>query len=66
MRNPIIRTIYLYLFSLVGLGMLVVGSAMIINLALKTWIFTKADQVDDSYARPTPLSVRERYSGQRR
>lgn len=57
MKNPIIRIIYLYLFALVGLGMLVVGSAMIINLGLKTWVFTKADQVDDYRSGPVPLYV---------
>lgn len=44
MKNPIIRTIYLYLFTLVGLGMLVIGSARMVDLALKSWVFTKADQ----------------------
>lgn len=57
MKNPIIRTIYLYLFALVGLGMLVVGASMIINLGLKTWIFTKADRADSYMARPTPLYI---------
>lgn len=56
MKNPIIRTIYLYLFALVGLGMLTVGLAMIINLGLKTWIFTQADRFDNYYmSAPTPL-----------
>jgi len=55
MKNPVIRTIYLYLFSLVGLGMLVVGCAMIINLGLKTWVFTKADLQDNSAIRPTSV-----------
>lgn len=55
MKNPIIRTIYLYLFALIGLGMLVVGCAMILNLGLKTFIFTKADEIEDYYARPATL-----------
>ena len=44
MKNPIIRTIYLYLFALVGLIMVVIGASMLINLGLKTWVFTKADE----------------------
>ena len=44
MRNPIIRTIYLYLFALVGLIMVVIGFSMLINIGLKTWVFTKADE----------------------
>jgi hypothetical protein len=55
MKNPIIRTIYLYLFALVGLAMLIIGCAMILNLGLKTFIFTKADEVEDYYNRPAPL-----------
>ena len=55
MKNPIIRTIYLYLFSLVGLGMLVVGLSMIINLALKTWIFTKADSQEKYISMPVSV-----------
>ncbi len=55
MKNPIIRTIYLYLFALVGLAMLVIGLSMIINLGLKTWIFTQADRVDNYMSQPMPL-----------
>lgn len=45
--HPIIRTIYLYLFTLVGLAMTVVGAAKIVDLGLKQYIFTKADE--DNY-----------------
>ncbi len=56
MRNPIIRTIYLYLFALVGLGMLVVGAATFVNLGLKVFVFTKADRfMDHVVSRPMPL-----------
>ena len=59
MKNPIIRTIYLYLFALVGLGMLVIGCSMIINLGLKTWIFTKADLQDNYIGRPATLYLKD-------
>ncbi len=39
-----IRKIYLYLFSLVGLVLIVSGSVQLINLGLRTFIFTQADQ----------------------
>ncbi|MBU4331772.1 hypothetical protein KKD19_06490 [Patescibacteria group bacterium] len=56
MKNPIIRTIYLYLFSLVGLALLAIGAYRFVDLGLKTWIFTKADQDASSYiARPISL-----------
>lgn len=54
MKNPIIRSIYLYLFALVGLAMLVVGASMLINLGLKAWVFTKADMVDKYSSQPIP------------
>lgn len=59
MRNPIIRTIYLYLFALIGLGMFVVGLSMLINIGLKTWVFTKADSQDSYYSRPAPIYIAE-------
>jgi len=59
MKNPIIRTIYLYLFALIGLGMLVVGLSMLINIGLKTWVFTKADSQDNYIERPMPMYIAE-------
>lgn len=35
---------YLYLVSLISLVILVIASIILINLALKTWVFPKADQ----------------------
>ncbi len=44
-RRELIRTIYLYLFSLVGLTLVVIGSVRLVDLGLKTFVFTKADQI---------------------
>ena len=44
MKQPLIRTIYLYLFTLIGLVLITIGSVNLINLGLKRFIFTKADQ----------------------
>ena len=44
-RKEIIRTIYLYLFSLVGLVLIVIGCVRLIDLGLRMFVFTKADQV---------------------
>ena len=38
-----IKKVYLYLVSLISLVIIVVGAIMLINLALRTWVFTKAD-----------------------
>ena len=40
----IIRKIYLYLFSLVGLVLVIIGCVNLVNLALKAYVFTAADQ----------------------
>ncbi len=41
---PLIRTIYLYLFTLLGLVLLVIGGVRFVDMGLKTFIFTKADE----------------------
>lgn len=38
-----IRTIYLYLFTIIGLSLLVSGSVQFVDMGLKAWVFTQAD-----------------------
>lgn len=38
-----IKKVYLYMVSLISLVILVIASIMLINMALKAWIFTDAD-----------------------
>jgi hypothetical protein len=45
-----IKKIYLYAVSLISLVMLVIGAVILINLALKTWVFPKADQAYTYYS----------------
>ncbi len=62
MKNPMIRTIYLYLFALVGLALISIGAVRLVNLGLKTFIFTKADLEADFTQRPpifAPAPFRE-------
>ena len=47
--TPLIRTIYLYLFSLVGLVLVVIASTRFIDMGLRAWIFTAADKQDMMY-----------------
>jgi hypothetical protein len=42
-KHSLIRTIYLYLFALVGLALLVIGIVRFIDMGLKMYVFTKAD-----------------------
>ena len=39
-----IRAIYLYLFTIVGLSLLVAGGVRFIDMGLKAFVFTKADE----------------------
>lgn len=48
--NVNIRRVYLYLTSLIGLVLVLIGGVQIINLGLKTWVLTKAD--DQYYGGP--------------
>ena len=45
-----IKKVYLYLVSLVSLVILIIAAIMLINMALKTWVFPKADENDYYYA----------------
>jgi hypothetical protein len=38
-----VKKVYIYLFSAIGLIVVIIGSVQLINLGLKTWVFTKAD-----------------------
>ena len=42
-RGKVIKSLYFYLVSFVALMMVVFSTADLINMALKTWVFTKAD-----------------------
>ena len=39
-----LKKAYLYLVSIISMIILVIGGIMLINLALKTWVFKQADQ----------------------
>lgn len=44
MNHMSLKKAYLYLVSVISLVIAVIGAIMLINLALKAWVFTKADQ----------------------
>lgn len=43
MANPLIRKIYLYLFSLIGLVLITIGTVRLVDLGLKVFVFKDAD-----------------------
>lgn len=54
-QYPLIRTIYLYLFSLVGLFILFFGCLGFVNMALKAWVFTQADEQQRIWDKQPPM-----------
>lgn len=54
---PLIRTIYLYLFALVGLTLLIIGAVRFVDMGLKAFIFTQAEQEQKLYNRQPPIPV---------
>ncbi len=52
-----VRTVYVYLFSLIGLVLVIIACVRFIDMGLKAWVFTQADQYQYSieYARPAML-----------
>ena len=51
-----LKKAYLYLVSTISLVIAVIGAIMIINLGLKAWVFTKADQNYYSYPCTQPVA----------
>ena len=41
---PLVRTIYLYLFALFGLMLLIIGGVRFVDMGLKAFVFTKAEE----------------------
>lgn len=56
-RKELIRTIYLYLFSLVGLVIVVIGLVNLVDLGLKAFVFKSADQPINYPSYPYPAKV---------
>lgn len=48
-----VRLIYLYLFSLIGLLIVVIGTVRMVDLGLKVFVFKDADKFD--YSAPQPV-----------
>src|SRR3989344_552451 len=54
-KYPLIRKIYLYVFSFVGLLLVVIGLVRLLDLGLKVYVFKKADNY--VYYPPTPTRI---------
>lgn len=51
-KISVLKKVYLYVVSLISLGMVIVACVSLINLGLKAWIFTKADSTNYPIACP--------------
>ena len=59
-KHSLVRTIYLYLFALIGLILIVIGTVDFVDMALKTYVFTEADnqeRIHDSQPLMAPRKV---------
>lgn len=54
-KNPIIRTIYLYLFTTLGLIFLSIGAIRFIDMGLKTFVFTRAEEENRMIFKQPPM-----------
>jgi hypothetical protein len=54
-RYTLVRTIYLYIFALLGLVLLIIGSVNFLNMGLKAFIFTQADEESRIFSKQIPI-----------
>lgn len=58
----VIRTIYLYLFALVGLALTIIGTVIIVNTVLKSYIFKNADYNYNNAYIAQPLIMDDKFT----
>ena len=56
-KRSAIRTIYLYIFAIVGLVLLIIGGVRFIDMGLKAFIFTAADEEQRLYSQQPPIPI---------
>ena len=54
-QHSLVRTIYLYFFALLGLVLLTIGGIRFVDMGLKAFIFTKAEEEQNLIYRQPPL-----------
>lgn len=63
-KHSLVRTIYLYLFALVGLALITVGGVRFVDMGLKAFVFTQAEQeerIRHKYPPMLPIILIEGY-----
>ena len=54
-KYTLVRTIYLYIFALLGLVLLIIGSVNFCNMGLKAFVFTQADEESRIFSKQIPI-----------
>ncbi len=54
-NDSTVRSIYLYIFALLGLVFMTIGGVRFVDMALKAVVFTQADNEQRLYARQPPM-----------
>ena len=54
-RHSLVRTIYLYIFALLGLVLLIIGSVNFLNMGLTAFVFTQADEESRIFSKQMPI-----------
>jgi len=55
-KQSLVRTIYLYIFALLGLVLLIIGGVNFLNMGLKAFIFTQAEEEQRLLYKQMPFS----------
>ena len=58
--NVVVRTLYLYLFAMLGLIFMAIGGVQLLDMALRATIFRQADALERLEMPPTPMFMTER------
>jgi len=56
-KRSAVRTVYLYLFAVVGLVLLIIGSVRFIDMGLKAFVFTQSDAEQRLYSMQPPIPI---------
>jgi len=54
-KHSTIRTVYLYIFAMIGLVLLIIGGVRFIDMGLKSFVFTQAEAESRFYTAKPPL-----------
>ena len=56
-KRSAIRLIYLYIFAITGLVLLIIGGVRFIDMGLKAFVFTAADEEQRLYVKQPPIPI---------